>query len=59
MMADAGLKMNCQIVLCPGWNDGEELLRTLDDLEALMPAIQSVAVVPVGLTKYREGLTNT
>ena len=57
MMADAGLKMNCQIVLCPGWNDGEELLRTLDDLEALMPAIQSVAVVPVGLTKYREGLT--
>lgn len=57
MMADAGLKMNCQIVLCPGWNDGEELLRTLDNLEALMPAIQSVAVVPVGLTKYREGLT--
>lgn len=56
IMAENGLSMNCQIVLCPGLNDGEELDRTLNDLESLMPNIQSVAVVPVGLTKFREGL---
>ncbi len=56
MIADSGLMINCQIVCCPDINDGEELKRTLNDLEALMPNIQSVAVVPVGLTKYREGL---
>ena len=55
-IADSGLMLNCQIVLCPGLNDGEELVRTLDDLEKLMPNISSVAVVPVGLTKFREGL---
>ncbi|MBP1549772.1 MAG: DUF512 domain-containing protein [Oscillospiraceae bacterium] len=54
--AEAGISMNCQIVLCPGINDGKELERTLTDLGKLMPNIQSVAVVPVGLTKYREGL---
>ena len=54
--ANAGISMNCQIVLCPGINDGKELERTLTDLGNLMPNIQSVAVVPVGLTKYREGL---
>ena len=54
--ADAGISMNCQIVLCPGVNDGKELERTLTDLGNLMPNIQSVAVVPVGLTKYRDGL---
>ncbi len=54
--ADAGIKMNCQLVLCPGVNDGPELERTLSDLKALIPAVQSVAVVPVGVTKYREGL---
>ncbi len=54
--ADAGISMNCQIVLCPGINDGTELERTLTDLGNLMPNIQSVAVVPVGLTKYRDGL---
>ncbi len=54
--ADAGISMNCQIVLCPGINDGKELERTLTDLGNLMPNIQSIAVVPVGLTKYREGL---
>ncbi len=54
--AEAGISMNCQIVLCPGINDGKELERTLTDLGNLMPNIQSVAVVPVGLTKYREGL---
>ncbi len=56
MIADSGLMMNCQIVCCPEINDGAELQRTLDDLEALMPSIQSVAVVPVGVTKFREGL---
>lgn len=55
-MADAGISMNCQIVLCPGLNDSDELRRTLTDLGNLMPNISSVAVVPVGLTKYREGL---
>ena len=54
--ADAGISMNCQIVLCPGINDGKELERTLNDLGNLMPNIQSVAVVPVGLTKYRDNL---
>lgn len=55
--ADAGIHMECQLVLCPGWNDGEELERSMHDLAALSPAVESVAVVPVGLTKYREGLT--
>lgn len=54
--ADAGIKLNCQIVSCPGVNDGPELLRSLTDLEALYPAVECVAVVPVGLTRYREGL---
>ncbi|MGN1134395.1 MAG: DUF512 domain-containing protein [Oscillospiraceae bacterium] len=56
MIADSGLMLNCQIVCCPDINDGDELKRTLNDLEALMPNVQSVAVVPVGLTKFREGL---
>lgn len=55
--ADAGIHMECQLVLCPGWNDGAELERSIHDLAALAPAVESVAVVPVGLTKYREGLT--
>ena len=54
--AGAGIEMNCQIVSCPGINDGPALDRTLADLGALHPAVASVAVVPVGLTKYREGL---
>ena len=48
--------LNCQIVLCPGLNDGDELKRTLTDLGSLMPNIQSTAIVPVGLSKYREKL---
>lgn len=55
-LTDSGLKLNCQIVCCPGLNDGDELRRTLSDLGELMPNISSVAVVPVGLTKYRQGL---
>lgn len=54
--ADAGIWMNAQIVACPEINDGEALKRTLTDLEEYLPALQSVAVVPVGLTKHRCGL---
>ena len=56
MLADGGITINCQIVLCPGLNDGQELERTLDDLAALHPSVQSVAVVPVGLSKFRDNL---
>lgn len=53
---EANLEINCQIVLVPNVNDGEELNRTLTDLSKLYPSVQSVAVVPIGVTKYREGL---
>lgn len=52
----AGTEMNGQIVLCKGINDGVELERTLRDLYAYQPHLRSVSVVPVGLTKFREGL---
>ena len=55
-LADRGIRMNCQIVCCPGWNDGEELERTMTDLAGLYPQVPSVSVVPVGLTRHREGL---
>ena len=55
--AEAGLRLHTQIVLCPGWNDGPALEKTLADLSALYPAVESVAVVPVGLTRHRAGLT--
>jgi len=55
-LADARIAMNCQIVLCPGFNDGDALRKTLTDLMSLYPAVPSVSVVPVGLTKYRDGL---
>lgn len=55
-LAKAGIRINTQLVLCPGWNDGEALAKTLADLGKLYPGVQSVACVPVGLTKYREGL---
>lgn len=54
--AGAGIVMNCQIVCCPGLNDGEELQRTMEELAELYPAVRSVSIVPVGLTKFREGL---
>ena len=54
--AESGIVMNCQIVCCPGWNDGEELMRTMRELEEMYPGVHSVSIVPVGLTKYREGL---
>ena len=52
---DAGIAMNSQLVLCPGYNDGEELEKTLNDLTRL-ENMKCIAAVPVGLTKYREGL---
>ena len=55
-LADAQIEMNCQIVLCPGYNDKEELDRTLVDLSSLYPYVNSVAIVPVGVTRYRENL---
>jgi len=54
--AKAGITMNCQIVCCPGLNDGEELMRSMRDLAELWPAVHSVSIVPVGLTKFREKL---
>lgn len=53
---DAGIEMNGQIVLCKGLNDGEELERSIRDLGRYIPYLESVSVVPVGLTKHREGL---
>lgn len=52
---DAGIKLNCQLVLCPGYNNGKELEKTLDDLSKLENA-ECIAAVPVGLTRYRQGL---
>ncbi len=55
-LKSAGIVMNGQIVLCRGVNDGEELERSIRDLSTFLPQLQSVSVVPVGLTRYREGL---
>ncbi len=55
-LAEHDIEMNCQIVLCPGMNDGEVLTKTLEDLSALCPQVHSVSIVPVGITRYREGL---
>ena len=53
---EGGIQMNGQIVLCKGVNDGEELERSIRELSRYLPYLQSVSVVPVGLTKYRDGL---
>ena len=55
-LADAGITLCGQIVLCRGVNDGAELKRSLTDLAALYPAMSSVAIVPAGLTKFRDKL---
>ncbi len=55
-LADAGISINAQLVLCPGINDDEEMCRSVAALYKLAPAVQSVACVPVGLTDHREGL---
>ncbi|MEG0181101.1 MAG: DUF512 domain-containing protein [Romboutsia sp.] len=57
-LAQAGIQMNCQIVLCPGYNDKDELTRTISDLEKLYPYVNSAAIVPVGITKHRSHLPN-
>ena len=57
MLTEGGIKINTQIVLCPGYNDGEQLEYSLSELAKLGPNVQSIAVVPVGLTRYREKLT--
>lgn len=54
-LCEAGISVNCQLVLCPGWNDGEELIRSLEDLTKY-ENIKSVACVPVGLSGHRGGL---
>lgn len=54
--AQAGIQMNCQLVVCRGVNDGDALRRTLDDLMTLAESIQSIAAVPAGLTSHRQGL---
>jgi len=56
-LKDNGLEFHCQIVLCPDINDGDILSRSIDDLASLWPAARSLAIVPVGLTMHREGLT--
>ena len=53
---EAGIEMNGQIVLCKGYNDGAELERSISDLSKYLPHLKSVSVVPVGLSKYRDGL---
>lgn len=55
-LSDAGITLNCQIVLCRGVNDGEELLFSMRELAKLYPQVESVSVVPAGMTKFREGL---
>ena len=54
--ARAGIELNCQIVCCPGLNDGRELARTMRRLARLAPQVHSCSVIPVGLTRFREGL---
>ncbi|MBE5945793.1 MAG: DUF512 domain-containing protein [Lachnospiraceae bacterium] len=56
MLYEAGIPMNAQIVLCKGLNDKQELRRTISDLMKYAPLIESLSIVPVGLSKYREGL---
>lgn len=55
-LAEAGIEMHCQIVLIPEVNNGEELKRTITELYELYPSVANIAVVPIGVTKYREGL---
>ena len=54
--AAGGITMNCQLVVCKGLNDGAELRRSLEDLKKLYPAVNTISVVPFGMTRHREGL---
>ncbi len=56
LLCEAGIKVNTQLVLCPGINDGPYLEKSLRDLGEMYPGVQSIACVPVGLTRFREGL---
>ena len=53
-LKNAGIRLNGQIVLCKGWNDGEDLEHSLKTFEQLLPELESVSVVPVGMTKFRD-----
>ena len=53
-----GIEIHAQVVVCPGWNDGSQLERTVRDLSCFYPGVRSVALVPVGLTKFRQGLSS-
>ena len=55
-LAQGGLNLNCQIVICPGYNDKEELERTIKDLSEFCFEIESVSIVPVGISDYRDNL---
>lgn len=55
-LSEAGIKINTQIVCCPGLNDNEELVKTVEDLYKLYPNVENVAIVPLGVTKHRENL---
>ena len=55
-LADVGIEMHCQIVLIPDVNNGEELQNTINDLYKLYPSVANIAVVPIGITKFRDGL---
>ena len=56
LLADSGIEMHAQVVICPGLNDGAPLERTIRDLGEFYPAVRSVAMVPVGLTRFRDHL---
>ena len=58
LLTDNGIEVKAQIVLCPGVNDGVELERTLKELSEMYPSLSTTAIVPLGLTKYREGLAD-
>lgn len=55
-LTQQGIELNCQIVLCPGINDEQQLMKTIRDLKPFFPMVRSIAIVPVGLTKYRRNL---
>ncbi len=57
-LAGGGILIETQIVLCPGLNDGAALRKTVDDLARLYPAVESISIVPVGLSEHRQGLYN-
>jgi putative radical SAM enzyme (TIGR03279 family) len=55
-LAAGGIEIHTQIVLCPGWNDGDQLERSISDLYSLRPGVETLAIVPVGLSEHRKGL---